>query len=473
MRPILLRTLLLLAPIVFGSCSIPAPVLEQVKRTGVLVVATRNSPTIYFEGRDGTEGFEHDLVQEFAKELGVKVQFKVPERFPDMLQMVVEGEVQMAAAGLAITDRRLTSLRFTPGFQEVKAQLVYSSEGVRPESPADLKDGILEVVAESSHEEDLEALREKYPDLQWKAQSEAGVEELIYLVHQQVIDYTVADSNEFAINQRYYPDLDVAFDVGPPREVGWAFPHTVDRSLYDAACEFIERMKKSGRLKALWERYYGPVQQPEDVDERDFRRNIMLRLPEYSDLFREASEGSGLEWALLAAVGYQESHWNPDAVSPTGVKGLMMLTLDTAKRMGIEDRTDPVQSIDAGARYLKLLNERLPKSIKPPERIWFVLAAYNVGIGHLEDARVLTKRQGGNPSKWEDVKKRLPQLSRESYYSTVKHGYARGRQAVIFVENVKGYYEQLAWEDNLPPPPILELNREESDYPLDILPSAL
>jgi membrane-bound lytic murein transglycosylase F len=146
-----------------------------------------------------------------------------------------------------------------------------------------------------------------------------------------------------------------------------------------------------------------------------------------------------MDWHLLAAVAYQESHWNPKAKSPTGVRGLMMLTLSTAKEMNVENRLDAAQSLKGGAAYLLKLKARLPQRILDPDRTLFALAAYNVGFGHLEDARVLTVRAGKNPDHWEDVRAHLPLLSKKEFYSTVKYGYARGGEPVLYVDNIQYY----------------------------------
>ncbi|MES9844484.1 MAG: transglycosylase SLT domain-containing protein, partial [Candidatus Sedimenticola sp. 6PFRAG5] len=200
-------------------------------------------------------------------------------------------------------------------------------------------------------------------------------------------------------------------------------------------------------LKQLIERYYGHVKRLGFVDKTTFTRHIAKRLPEFTPMFKAAAEKADLDWQLLAAIGYQESHWNPKAVSPTGVKGIMMLTTGTARQLGIEDREDPAQSIMGGARYLRLVEKKLPKRIENPDRLWFALAGYNVGYGHLEDARILTQRGNGNPDKWADVKQYLPLLSQEKHFKTVKHGYARGREPVTYVDNIRNYYELLLWHN--------------------------
>jgi membrane-bound lytic murein transglycosylase MltF len=167
------------------------------------------------------------------------------------------------------------------------------------------------------------------------------------------------------------------------------------------------------------------------------------RLPALRRHFQEAQTLTGIDWRLLAAIGYQESQWDPGAVSPTGVRGVMMLTAETADRMGVDNRLDPRQSIIGGARYLALLKDALPPDIAEPDRTWIALAAYNQGQGHMEDARRIAKARGGDPDSWLDVKQALPLLSRGGYRHVTRYGYARGFEALTFAENIRNYYDIL------------------------------
>lgn len=431
--------------LLLAGCSIADPLLDRIKQKGELVVLTRNSATTYYEDRNGRAGVEYDLVQMFAHELGVTVRFIVPKRFNNILPMLMRGEAHIAAAGLTVTPNRKSIVRFGPRYQKITQQLIYKHGNKRPNSLEDTIGSIFEVVAGSSHEEELLRRRENNPKLDWIANSELGSEELINLVWEQILDYTVADSNEVSVNLHFYPELEVAFDLTEPEDLAWAFPHSEDSSLYDAANNFFHQIKLNGKLDRLMDRYYGKTVNIGFVGTNTFKFHAQERLPQYIELFKQAAEITKFDWRLIAAMGYQESHWNPDAVSPTGVRGIMMLTMSTAKELGVEDREDPKQSILGGARYLHKIEQRIPERIEGKDRLWLSLAAYNIGFGHLEDARVLTQRKGGNPDKWEDVRTFLPLLSQEKYYTEAKHGYARGREPVTFVENIRTYFNLLSW----------------------------
>ncbi len=443
-----MRTLWILTlSLLLSSCSIPNPLIDRIKEEGQLIVITRNNPTTYILEKDKIRGLEYELVEQFASELGVKVKYIIPESFDQILPSIARGEAHFAAAGLTVTTNRELAVRFTPAYQKVTAQLVYRGGRQRPKQISDTVDGVLEVVAGSSHEEKLKKLALDYPDLNWTAQRAVETTELLNLVYEGLIDYTIANSNEVALSRRFHPELTVAFDLGDEMPVAWAFPHAEDNSLYKAAKDFIRRIQADGSLEQLLERYYGYVEKLGFVDNRTFARHMVQRLPPLIPLFQQAAEEHDMDWQLLAAIGYQESHWNPEAVSPTGVKGIMMLTSATAKQMGIEDRTDTSQSISGGARYLRRVERKLPDRIQEPDRTWMALAGYNVGFGHLEDARILTQRGGGDPDKWSDVKQYLPLLSQKKYYKTVKHGFARGKEPVHYVDNIRSYYDLLVWHN--------------------------
>lgn len=436
--------------------------LDQVRASGELVVITRNSPTTYYEGTDGPTGFEYDLARRFAKHLDVQLRIVVPPNFGNILPLITRGNAHLAAAGLTITEKRRETIRFGPIYQMITPELVYHVNNRTPQTLNDVT-GHLEVMAGSSHVERLSALHERYPELDWYENEELESEELLYLLWQQLIDYTVADSNELAVNRSFYPELRVAFSLADPEPLAWAFAKTDDTSLVNEATVFFNKIKADGTLSQLLERYYGHIQKFDYVNNVRYKVHIEQRLPIYRDMFIKAADEVGIDWRLLAAIGYQESHWDPDAVSPTGVRGIMMLTQNTAKDIGIENRLDPQQSIAGGAHYIQRMLNRIPERVPEPDRTWLALAAYNVGIGHLEDARILTQKNDGDFDKWVDVKENLPLLSKKTWFQQTRYGYARGREPVRYVENIRTYYDILVWyterdleETEVPRPLMLE-----------------
>ena len=448
-------TFVLLILLITACDLLPKSQLDRVKDSGELRVLTRNSGTTYYEGPNGPAGLEYDLAAGFAEYLGVKLNIETPESLSRILRKIQFGAADMAAAGLTVTAERQAVLDFSTSYQRITPQLVYRV-GVRTPKNLNELQGNLEVVADSSHAEQLRILQDEYPNLSFRETSELDSEQLLNLVWEQVIDYTVADSNEVAISRRFYPELRVAFDISSAEPLAWAFPRGEDRSLIEKADEYLKTLKDNGKLDRLLERYYGYVTDFDYVGTRRYMKHMEQRLPQFRQWFEEAGDMTGIDWRLLAAIGYQESHWNPKAVSPTGVRGIMMLTRDTMQHLGInKSRLDPQASIEGGGRYIARVKNRIPKRIGEPDRTWMALAAYNVGFGHLEDARVLAQSEGADQDKWIDVKKYLPLLSQKKWYKQTRHGYARGNEPVRYVENIRSYYDILVWvtdRDNVPKP---------------------
>ncbi|MDX1824732.1 MAG: membrane-bound lytic murein transglycosylase MltF [Thiohalomonadales bacterium] len=431
--------------LVLNACAPQKNLLEQVKDRGELRVLTRNSATTYYIGPHGPTGPEYDLVKAFAEYLGVSVKLEVEDNLQKILHKIAEGDADIAAAGLTVTESRQQSVRFAPSYQSITQQLVYRQGTRKPRSITELDDGFLEVLANSSHAERLAELKNDYPTLSWMETDDLSSSELISLVVDQVIDYTVADSNDVAMMRRYQPEVQVAFDISDEQHLAWAMPKSQDDSLYQAAVEFFDSIKASGELKATLARHYGYIRNYDYAGTPTYMRHIQRRLPTYIEQFQAAAKENDLDWRLLAAVAYQESHWNPLAVSPTGVRGIMMLTKVTAKQLGIEERTDPVESIEGGARYLRTLFDKFA-DLPEPDRTWLALAAYNVGYGHVKDAQWLTEQNGGDPNQWTEVKQRLPLLRERKWYRQTKYGYARGNEPVRYVENIRSYYDILRWQ---------------------------
>jgi membrane-bound lytic murein transglycosylase F len=438
-----LISLLLILISLLIACDEALPHLEEIRERGELRVLTRYGPTTYYVKGNELAGFEYELAQRFAEYLNVKLKIIVPDNLGNMFKLIENGKADMAAAGLTITTKRKDRFHFGPVYQEVTQQLVYRNGNRIPQNITELYNGQLEVVANSSHVEKLTSYKEDIPELIWTENKELDSSGLLELVELEMIDYTIADSNDLAANQTLFPELRVAFDISEPQPLAWAMSLTEDGSLAAAMAIFFEQIEESGYLDRLIEKYYGHIRRFDYVDTRTYYRRIQTRLPQYEQLFKEAAEEFGFDWRLLAAISYQESHWDPQAVSSTGVRGLMMLTLATSQEMNIDNREDPAQSIYGGAGYLASMAARIPERINEPDKTWIALAAYNIGLGHLEDARVLTESDSKNPDLWPDIKEYLPLLAKKKWYSQTRYGYARGGEPVRYIENIRRYYDIL------------------------------
>ncbi|AUC87606.1 membrane-bound lytic murein transglycosylase MltF [Alteromonas sp. MB-3u-76] len=441
---------LILLSIISISCSAPSvpTALSQLLDRNSIKVGTVYGAGTFYNGAGGPQGFEYELLAGFADFLGVTLDLYPFYSYEVMLEQLEEGNLDIVATGDAVTSDLQQRFAYGPAYQYVEQQLVFKAGTDRPRDIQTLSSPIV-AVSGSSQVHILNQLLadQQKPDSQTAivTTEDSDSEELLQQVALGDIDYTIADSNRLALQRRRYPSLAVAKTLQSEMPMAWAIPLNQDDSVKAAIIEYFGTVHQSGWFTVLEDKYFGHIRQFDYVDSRAFKNAAESTLKQYLPLFKKYS--GDLDWRLLAAMSYQESHWEPNAVSRTGVRGLMMLTLDTASDWDVSDRVDPEQSIRGGSRYFASLLSRIPARIGSPDRTWMAMAAYNIGMGHLEDARVLTERQGGNPDLWVDVKRRLPQLRQKKYYRTTRYGYARGDEALQYVENIRRYYDSLVWLD--------------------------
>lgn len=444
LRHALVATLVL--PFLYSGDDDPTKA-EQVERRGHMTVLTLNAASSYYLGADGPTGPEFDLAGQFSAYLGVELKVRTGAAYGELTDLLARNQGDLIAANLSRTAHGDPPLAFGPAYLETEILVVTRPGEPAPQGIADLAGLELAVVAGSGFEETLQSAGENLPGLRWEARTDAGVEDLLLAVADGAIDATLVDSSMFRINRSFYPRLQVAFTLPASMPRAWAFAPGPDDSLVQEARSFFLQARQEGRVAAIFERYYTDSDKLGQFDLFHFLERVRDRLPAWIGAFREAGDIHGIDWRLLAAVGYQESLWDPLASSHTGVRGIMMLTERTAQQLGVDDRLDPYQSIDGGARYLRRLRDRLPARIAEPDRTWMALAAYNMGIGHLHDARLLADKQGMDPDQWADVRLNLALLSQEKWYRQTRHGFARGVEAREFVDNIRRYFEVLTWMD--------------------------
>lgn len=420
-----------------GERSVP-----PVHSTKELVVLTRSGPTTYT--KDDTQtvvGFEHDLVSLFAEELELKVRFIVAASDADIVRRLKARQAHMAAAWLRPDDD--PELRRAAPYM-MSSNILATHEATLPINDIGRLAGrTVHVVAGSQQAIALREVQASVPDM--KIVDDMTLDELGLLegVAAQRIEIALVDQAVFDIADNYYPVLQKTLEIGKPQPVTWMFPADENPSLIDRADAFITRIQQDGTLARLKDRYFGHVERLDQNDVVAFIERIRSVLPQYRTLFQTAQASTGIDWRLLAALAYQESQWDPLATSPTGVRGMMMLTEDTADHLRVSNRLDPNQSIRAGARYLSDLRDMLPDSVREPDRLWLALAAYNLGMGHLNGGRAIAESMKANPDSWYEMKKVLPLLSRPQYFKRLKSGKARGGEAVILVENIRIYADIL------------------------------
>lgn len=441
----LLRPLLIIVifTVVLFACGETDPVMNDIRRQGKLIVLTLNSPTTYYLGAEDTPaGYEYDLTKALADALKVDVEYKIADNVEQLLQAINNGKGHIAAAGLTRTDTREQHYLFGPDYKAVQQQVVCHREVKMPQDVNELLAVSILIIAESSYQETLLELQQSDPELKWSSTSELSAEQVLEQVVNKEVDCTVVDSNVFSLNHRYYPTLKAAFPISEKQSLAWVIaPDSAAFQKY--LTDWFARIENDSILNIINERYYGYVDMFDFYNNHVYLQRIKTRLPKYESAFQEVAEQYQIPWTLLAAQSYQESHWNAGARSHTGVRGLMMLTQSTAKAMGIKNRVDPYQSINGGAKYLNKLLNRIPEDVADQDRIWFALAAYNVGFGHLLDARELARELGKNPNIWHDLKEVLPLLSQKKYYKKLRYGYARGSEPVKYIDRIRYYQDVL------------------------------
>ncbi|MEQ8405144.1 MAG: membrane-bound lytic murein transglycosylase MltF [Oceanicaulis sp.] len=424
-----------------GASSVEETGLAAIQARGELVVLTTPGPTTYEDGEDGgPAGYEVDLARAFAEDLGVEVRFEVFDELSGVFEALEAGEGDIAAAGITRTPAREERFLFGPSYKNISEMVVTRRGGPDLDTVEDLTGVEIAVVAQSSYAETLESLQTEIPDLEFEAVEAPSARPLMMRVQNEELETTVSDSNLVAHVRLEYPELLTPINLTEDdRSLAWV-TGTDNQALVDALDTWFSRAHDEELLEQLDERWYGHASQDFDyVDTRRFIRAIEQDLPQYEQWFKEAAEEHGLDWRWLAVQGFQESHWDEDAKSPTGVRGVMMLTLPTAGELGVTDRTDPRQSIFGGAKYMANLLSRIPEEVQGEERLFKAMAAYNVGMGHVYDARSIAESQGLDKNSWPDVRQTLPLLSEPAYYEGTRYGYARGGEPVHYVRNIRRY----------------------------------
>ena len=429
-----LRWSVLLFLLALGACHHEQPVTLASWQAGELTVLEDALEP------NADEEFNHELAVLFAEQLHVKLKV-IEASVGDTATLLATHQAHLAAIGLRSNDASST-LTFTPSYQTLTEHLVFNDALESPKNSEQMLSLKIAVIAGSAQESVLQEIKLKQPSLHWESRRNTSVDALLDEVAEGTLDATVANQEQYALAKNFHENLTTArFTYSS--NLAWALASDSDLKLREQAKIFFATITKDGRLRELLDRFYGFNERLTPLDASTFLEQIDIALPRYQKLFEEAAQRSGVAWQLIAALAYQESHWNPLATSPTNVRGMMMLTEDTADQLHVENRLDARQSTLAGARYLASIRDQLSPRITEPDRTWMALAAYNQGLGHLEDARVLTQRMGMNADRWVEVKKWMPKLTQPQHFAGLKHGYARGGEAVILVENIRMYYDIL------------------------------
>lgn len=427
----------------FSGCSKPPEpdTCDRILKTGEITVITRNNAHCYYMYRDQPMGFEYDLAKAFADDLGVKLKIKIAENWNGMLPALRKKAGDLVAASMTITDKRRRLVDFSSGYMTIQQHIIIHRDNHAIKRIEDLAGKTIHVRQGTSYEERLRELMQQGVELRIRLCEDSATEELIRLVAAKNIDVTIADSNIAFLGRRYYPETIVGVPITEKEQLGWAVRQG-DRRLLARINQFFSRIKQNGVFAKLYDKYYADIDDFDYVDLRTYHRRIETRLPRYSQTIKDLSLKNNFDWRLIAAQIYQESHFNPLARSHAGAYGLMQLTHSTAASMGVKNLFDPAENISAGIRHLKKLYDFFDKA-RGQDRTFIALAAYNIGQGHILDARNLARQMGLSPDRWTSLKKTLPLLRQRKYYKKSKYGYCRGTEPIEYVKQIMIYYDIL------------------------------
>ncbi len=414
--------------------------LKKIKETQKITVITDNNANCYYSYKNQPMGFEYELAKGFAKYLDVNLEMITPP-WNKMVGLLQRNEADIIAANLTITEKRLKKMDFSKGILPIQQFVIKRNRDDSTKSQADLSGRTIHIRKNTSYHERLKELQDQGLDFTIKLYDDLPSEEFIRQVSTGEIDLTISDSHIARLNRRYYPNVDPVFPIEEQQFLGWAVKKGNEKLLMQINAYF-KQIKTDGTFDKLYNKYYGSSEIFDYVDLLKFHRRIEKRLPKYEKLIKSESKKYRFDWRLIAAMIYQESHFNPRARSYTGVRGLMQLTLITAREMGIHNRLNPTQSIKGGTKYLNKIYQRFD-DVAEHDRMKFALASYNIGYGHIRDAQIIAEQEKMNKNVWKSMIKVLPLLRYRKYYKKTRYGYARGTEPVRYVERIMSYYEIL------------------------------
>lgn len=421
------------------------PTLDDILRSGEITVITRNNGQSYYLYRGEKRGFEYDLAQLFADELGVRLNIKIADSWEGMIPSLMNGEGHFIAAAMTITPTRQQQIAFSQGYLDVRQHIIVNRNNTQVREVKDLNDRMVHVRRGTSYQERLEELRDFGLNVNIVAHPDVPTEELIRMVAENEIETTIADSNIAQRTRRYYPQAVAVDPISDLEQLGWAV-HPEATTLLARINRFFSKIKKNGTFDEIFDRDHGGVDAFDFVDLNTFHRRLETRLPRYRKLIEKNAAKYGFDWRLIAAQIYQESHFNPAAKSFAGAYGLMQLTQTVARKFNVRHILNPRENIEAGVRHLKDLYDHFDQAIGD-DRMYIALAAYNVGQGHIWDAKNLARQMNLDPNKWDSLKQTLPLLSYSKYYKYAKYGYCRGLEPVHYIKQISIYYDILTYRD--------------------------
>lgn len=412
--------------------------LARVKSQDTITVLTAQSPLIYSKSKRGDAfGIDHDLIENFANHYGLEVEYRILPDEDAVVSALARGEGDIAAARLRTPDSNQGFLS-GPAYEESHLSL-YCVSKAQIQNIKDLNNRKVGLLNKDNYRGLSQRLSQLAPGVQINVVENMRTPDLLQDLALKKYDCVISENFSGDFYSRRHPSVEKITALTDSYSLSWLVaPQKTD--LLRLMQSWYQQASREDEVMRVLDRYKAYLAQLDRRDIYQFLKLSRTTLPTYKKAFKDASREHGLPWQLVASVAYQESHWNAEARSYTGVRGLMQLTTDTALHVGIEDRTDPLQSIWGGSKYLRYLLNKIPKDINSKDRLALALAAYNVGYAHLRDAQKLAVKMGRNPNSWRHMREILPLLANPEYAAELEYGSARGYETVDFVERVKSYY---------------------------------
>lgn len=422
--------------------------LEKILAEDTLRVVTLSRSTSYFDYKGEEMGFEYELAQRFAQHLGVKLKIATAKDETEMINMLVDKEVDLAAYPLAISNENKAKVAFvnhTFNSSQVLVQQKKKNKFEQISDVVDLIDKEVYVVENSKYHKRLINLDEEIGGgIQIITMSNEDDEEtLIEKVSKGEIEYTIADDNIAKVNKTYFNNIDASLRISFTQRSAWAIRKNSDE-LEATVNKWFEEAKGDYTCDYLYHKYF---EQKKNNNSKEKPKYVNKnKICEYDSYFKKYAKNLNWDWKMIASIAYQESRFNPNAKSWVGAIGLMQLMPSTAKKLGADSTTmrNPEVSVRTATEYLKRVDNIFSYIENRSERTKFVLASYNAGVGHVRDAMALAEKNGKNPEKWEDVKIFVLLKSKPEFFNdpVVRHGYLRGEEVYNFVEDIMVRYQE-------------------------------
>ena len=415
--------------------------LHKILKRGELTVITKNTAHSYYLYHDEPMGFEYELAKAYAEYLGVRLKLKMADKWEAMITVLNDGTGAIIAAGVTKTPTRENKVSFSNGYMAIQPHIITHRNNKKINQIKDLANKTIHVRSGSAFRKRLEELQMQGSGLTLQLYEDVPTEELIQKVSDREIEITIAASNIAILNRRHYPLAVMKGTIGTEAQLGWAVNPNAHQ-LRESINAFFHTIKENGKFDEIYNKYYGDTEDFDYIDLSAFHRRIKTRLSRYSPFIKAAAREHGFDWRLIVAQIYQESHLNPWARSQAGARGLMQLLPRTAKSLGVSDIYNPVENINGGVQHLRNLYALYDKAADE-DRLLISLAAYNIGQGHISDARKLAIRMKLNPNQWSSLSTTLPLLRYKKYYKKAKYGYCRGTEPVKYIKQIMIYYDLL------------------------------